>query len=107
MAQWIKTEFGSIALLSNHDPFPKTDQALIEPNGLIAISKTLEAKKIIDLPDWNVDATWAGYYLQGTHTEVYTRQVDDVIHIINGIGGKGMTTSPGFTSEYIQKLYQK
>jgi hypothetical protein len=54
-----------------------------------------------------VDATWAGYYLQGTHTEVYTKQVDDVIHIINGIGGKGMTTSPGFTSEYIQKLYQK
>ena len=48
MAQWIKTEFGSIALLSNHDPFPKTDQALIEPNGLIAISKTLEAKKIIE-----------------------------------------------------------
>jgi leucyl/phenylalanyl-tRNA--protein transferase len=48
MAQWIKTEFGSIALLSNHDPFPKTDQALIEPNGLIAISKALEAKKIIE-----------------------------------------------------------
>ena len=48
MAQWIKTEFGSIALLSNHDPFPKTDQALIEPNGLIARSKTLEAKKIIE-----------------------------------------------------------
>jgi len=48
MAQWIKTEFGSIALLSNHDPFPKTDQALIEPNGLIAISKTLKAKKIIE-----------------------------------------------------------
>ena len=48
MAQWIKTEFGSIALLSNHDPFPKTDQALIEPNGLIAISKTLETKKIIE-----------------------------------------------------------
>ncbi len=48
MAQWIKTEFGSIALLGNHDPFPKTDQALIEPNGLIAISKTLEAKKIIE-----------------------------------------------------------
>ena len=48
MDQWIKTDFGSIAFLSNHDPFPKTDQALIEPNGLIAISKTLEANKIIE-----------------------------------------------------------
>lgn len=48
MGQWIKTDFGSIAFLDNHDPFPSTDQALIEPNGLIAISKTLEAKKIIE-----------------------------------------------------------
>jgi leucyl/phenylalanyl-tRNA--protein transferase len=48
MDQWIKTEFGSIAFLDNHDPFPNADQALIEPNGLIAISKTLEAEKIIE-----------------------------------------------------------
>ena len=48
MGQWIKTDFGSIAFLDNHDPFPNTDQALIEPNGLIAISKTLEAEKIIE-----------------------------------------------------------
>ena len=48
MGQWIKTEFGSITLLSNHEPFPNTDQALIEPNGLIAISKTLKAEKIIE-----------------------------------------------------------
>ena len=48
MGQWIKTDFGSIAFIDNHDPFPNTDQALIEPNGLIAISKTLEAEKIIE-----------------------------------------------------------
>ncbi len=48
MGQWIKTDFGSITFLDNHDPFPNTDQALIEPNGLIAISKTLEAEKIIE-----------------------------------------------------------
>ncbi len=48
MSQWIKTDFGPIAVLDNHDPFPNTDQALIEPNGLLAISDTLEAKKIIE-----------------------------------------------------------
>ncbi|MEY3890955.1 MAG: Leucyl/phenylalanyl-tRNA--protein transferase [Pseudomonadota bacterium] len=48
MGQCIKTDFGSIAFIDNHDPFPNTDQALIEPNGLIAISKTLEAEKIIE-----------------------------------------------------------
>ena len=48
MGQCIKTDFGSIAFIDNHDPFPNTDQVLIEPNGLIAISKTLEAEKIIE-----------------------------------------------------------
>ena len=48
MGQKIKTDFGYITFLDNHDPFPNTDQALNEPNGLIAISKTLEAKKIIE-----------------------------------------------------------
>ena len=64
-----------------------------------------EAKRITTLENWTVDSTWAGFYLQGMHSEVYTKVVDDVIHIINGIGGKGMTTSPGFTAEYIQNLY--
>jgi leucyl/phenylalanyl-tRNA--protein transferase len=48
MGQWIKTDFGSIALVDNHDLFPNTDQALVEPNGLIAVSKTLKAEKIIE-----------------------------------------------------------
>jgi hypothetical protein len=38
--------------------------------------------------------------------DVFTKTVDNVIHIINGIGGKGMTTSPGFTEEYIQNFYE-
>lgn len=48
MGQWIKTDFGSIAFLDHHDPFPNTDQALIEPNGLIAISNILKAERIIE-----------------------------------------------------------
>jgi leucyl/phenylalanyl-tRNA--protein transferase len=48
MGQCIKTDFGSIAFLDHHDPFPNTDQALIEPNGLIAISNELKAERIIE-----------------------------------------------------------
>jgi glycine/D-amino acid oxidase-like deaminating enzyme len=104
-----QAEDGSIILGDSHEYVQANRQADFGFDISSEINEMMlhEAKKIIDLPDWNVDATWAGYYLQGTHTEVYTKQVDDVIHIINGIGGKGMTTSPGFTSEYIQKLYQK
>jgi leucyl/phenylalanyl-tRNA--protein transferase len=48
MNQRIKNDFSSIALLGHHDPFPNTDQALIEPNGLIAMSETLNAERIIE-----------------------------------------------------------
>ena len=100
---------GSIILGDSHEYVQANKQADFgfEISSEINEMMLNEAKKIIDLPQWDVDATWAGFYLQGTHSEVFTKQVDDVIHIINGIGGKGMTTSPGFTSEYIQKLYQK
>jgi hypothetical protein len=64
-----------------------------------------EAKKITHLDSWQVHSSWAGFYLQSNHSEVFTETIDNVIHIVNGIGGKGMTTSPGFTHEYVQNLY--
>ena len=64
-----------------------------------------EAKKITNLESWQVDSSWAGFYLQSDKSDIFTKTIDNVIHIINGIGGKGMTTSPGFTAEYIQNLY--
>ena len=98
---------GSIILGDSHEYVPANDAANFGFDVSSEINEIMlqEAKRITSLENWTVDSTWAGFYLQGTHSEVYTKVVDDVIHIINGIGGKGMTTSPGFTAEYIQNLY--
>jgi glycine/D-amino acid oxidase-like deaminating enzyme len=98
---------GSIILGDSHEYVPAGEQANFgfEVSSEINEMMLSEAKRITSLENWTVDSTWAGFYLQGTQSEVFTKVVDDVIHIINGIGGKGMTTSPGFTAEYIQKLY--
>jgi FAD dependent oxidoreductase TIGR03364 len=98
---------GSIILGDSHEYVPAGEQANFgfEVSSEINEMMLAEAKRITSLENWTVDSTWAGFYLQGTQSEVFTKVVDDVIHIINGIGGKGMTTSPGFTAEYIQKLY--
>jgi FAD dependent oxidoreductase TIGR03364 len=66
-----------------------------------------EAKKILHLESWELESTWNGFYLQTQNDDVYTKKIDNIIHIINGIGGKGMTTSPGFTHDFIQSLYTK
>jgi FAD dependent oxidoreductase TIGR03364 len=98
---------GSIILGDSHEyaPVHKQSQFGFEISTEINQLMLAEAKKILHLADWTVDSTWAGYYLQSTKADVFTKTVDGVIHIINGIGGKGMTTSPGFTAEYIQNLY--
>ncbi len=98
---------GSIILGDSHQyaPVHKSAQFGFEISAEINEIMLNEAKRITDLENWDIDQTWAGYYLQGISSEVYTKTVDDVIHIINGIGGKGMTTSPGFTQQYIKNLY--
>lgn len=64
-----------------------------------------EAKKIIKLESWELDSTWNGFYLQTQIDDVYLKTIDNIIHIVNGIGGKGMTTSPGFTKELINNIF--
>jgi hypothetical protein len=99
---------GSIILGDSHEyaPVHKQSKFGFEISTEINDMMLNEAKKILHLADWTVDSSWAGFYLQSTVGDVFTKSVDNVIHIINGIGGKGMTTSPGFTEEYIQKLYE-
>lgn len=65
-----------------------------------------EGKKILDLAHWNVDSAWAGMYCQTKHESgILQKTIDDRIHIVTGIGGKGMTSSPGFSKHHIAELY--
>lgn len=98
---------GSIILGDSHEYVPANEQAKFgfEISSEINEMMLHEGKKITNLESWQVDSSWAGFYLQSNHSEVFTKTIDNVIHVVNGIGGKGMTTSPGFTHEYVQNLY--
>lgn len=62
-----------------------------------------EAKKIINLPSWNIRSVWNGYY--ATHHEgIYDNEVEEGIHIVTGIGGKGMSTGAGYAEEKINRM---
>lgn len=65
-----------------------------------------EAKKIIALPNFEIAKRWYGNYSQCKNTDIFTYDVDDNIHIITGIGGKGMTGSAGFSEENIKSIYK-
>ncbi len=62
-----------------------------------------EAKKIMQLDNWHIAQTWAGFYAQH-EDEIFCRSLENRIHIVTGIGGKGMTTAAGFAQQSMRKI---
>lgn len=62
------------------------------------------AKEIFDLQNWNIQRYWYGVYSQCKESDIYLEDVDDHIHIVTGIGGKGMTGSAGFAEENMDRI---
>jgi FAD dependent oxidoreductase TIGR03364 len=63
-----------------------------------------EARKLIELRSWEVAERWHGIYGMPREGELYRATVDQVIHIVTGIRGKGMTTGPAVARESIEAL---
>jgi FAD dependent oxidoreductase TIGR03364 len=63
-----------------------------------------EARKLLDLTSWEIAERWHGIYGMPKNAELYRDTIDGVIHIVTGIGGKGMTTGPAVARETIDAL---
>jgi len=63
-----------------------------------------EAKKIIDLPTYEIQNRWFGTYSQCKTKDIFEHKVSDNVHIITGIGGKGMTASAGYSKESVNTI---
>ena len=66
-----------------------------------------EAKKIFDLPTYDIQQKWYGTYSQCKVQDIFQKTIDDQIHIVTGIGGKGMTGSAGFSKKHIATLFNQ
>ncbi|KGO80215.1 oxidase [Flavobacterium beibuense F44-8] len=66
-----------------------------------------EAKKIFNLPTFEIQNRWFGIYSQCKNHDIFQHTIDNNIHIVTGIGGKGMTGSAGFSKENILKIFNK
>jgi FAD dependent oxidoreductase TIGR03364 len=63
-----------------------------------------EARKLIELPSWEIAERWHGIYSMPRDGELYRATMDEVIHVVTGIRGKGMTTGPAVARETIDEL---
>jgi glycine/D-amino acid oxidase-like deaminating enzyme len=62
-----------------------------------------EAKRIFALESWKIKKSWLGFYSQSSKGDIFQQTIDQNIHIVTGIGGKGMTASFGFAGNNMEK----
>ncbi|WP_340064730.1 TIGR03364 family FAD-dependent oxidoreductase [Ascidiimonas aurantiaca] len=63
-----------------------------------------ETKKIFEFPTFDIQRKWYGTYAQCKNHDIFQKTIDNHIHIVTGIGGKGMTGSAGFARHHIGNL---
>ena len=67
-----------------------------------------EANRILDLSGVKMRNYWSGFYAQMKgDEEIFEKTIDNRIHIVTGIGGKGMTASAGYAKENVERIYEK
>lgn len=98
---------GSIILGDSHQyaSAKNIDSLGFDSEEAIDIFMIEEAKKIFALPDYTIHKRWSGFYSQCKDKDLFEHTIDENIHIVTGIGGKGMTGSPGFAETHIRKLF--
>lgn len=64
-----------------------------------------EAAKIFELDNWEVDTQWIGIYTQPKSKDLYQKTIGNNIHLVTGIGGKGMTAGPGLALHNINNIF--
>lgn len=63
-----------------------------------------EAQQLVRLEHWRIAERWHGVYTLHPQRELYTETVAGRIHLVTGVGGKGMTTGPALAREAIGQL---
>jgi FAD dependent oxidoreductase TIGR03364 len=64
-----------------------------------------EAQRIVHFDVNKIASSWSGYYTQHNEKDIVEIDIENRIHIRTAIGGKGMTTSAGYSEKSIQKLF--
>ena len=98
-----QTSDGSVIIGDSHEYSAFQDANVSEEYTNCHINETIleYGRRMISLPSWQIKTMWNGYYLIHPGRDVYSETIDDRIHIVTGIAGKGMSTGPGFSQQNI------
>lgn len=97
---------GSVIIGDSHEyaKVAQQDDLPFDTNNEMNCFILSQAQRIFHLEDWQIQRTWEGYYCQCEERDIFNETIDDHVHIITGIGGKGMTGSLGYAQQNIRNL---
>lgn len=92
---------GSVIIGDSHEYIDVKDSDLMCPDLYQDVDDFMirEAKKIMNLPTYDIQQRWSGMYTQCKTQDIFNEKIGERIHIVTGIGGKGMTGSAGFAKQ--------
>ncbi|HXZ03904.1 MAG TPA: FAD-dependent oxidoreductase, partial [Ktedonobacteraceae bacterium] len=98
-----QTADGSVIIGDSHEYSAFQDAHTSQEYTNCYINETIlqYGQQMLALPSWQIKTMWNGYYLIHPEQEIYTETINDRIHIVTGIAGKGMSTGPGFAQKHI------
>ncbi len=96
---------GSIILGDSHEyaSAANRDQLSYEINQHINDLIIREAERIVKLKFDQLTSSWAGFYSQHPD-DIFYRQLSTEVHVLTGIGGKGMSSSAGFAEQKLPEI---
>jgi FAD dependent oxidoreductase TIGR03364 len=97
---------GSVILGDSHEYAPAAEAETLGTALRTDINDFMlaEAAHIFNFETWAVREAWAGVYTQCRHRDIFQTTLEGRIHLLTGIGGKGMTASAGFAYENILNI---
>ena len=98
---------GSIIIGDSHLYAPATDDRCLPFDSLEEVDQYIlrAARRICDLPSWRPTHRWQGRYLQCEGRDVFAQTLHGRVHLVTGIGGKGMTAGPGYARRSVDRIY--
>lgn len=101
-----QTADGSVILGDSHEYWDVNGKEMVD----FQIDETINqaiieaARDIYDLETYDLQKTWIGVYSQCKDRDLFEQEVMPNVHIVTGIGGKGMTGSFGFAAEKMKSI---
>jgi FAD dependent oxidoreductase TIGR03364 len=97
---------GAIVIGDSHEYSALQEAIALEERTNLQIQEAIlhYGQSMITLPTWELQQLWNGFYLNYPQGPIFTETIDGAIHIATGIGGKGMTTGPGFALAHVEEV---